>query len=125
MEGAEFARSYWQREFPALIKDRGWAAQALNPPRNKIERLISTREIDLLLRPPVSVDLAEIIRRREALVVAGAKSTVGEDNAILVAHILLQLIQRTIQAQQVVAPSDRPAVSLLIDEAHNVLTPSV
>ena len=125
VEGAEFARNYWQREFPALIKDRGWAAQALNPPRNKIERLISTREIDLLLRHPVAVDVAEIIRRREVLIVAGAKSTVGEDNAILVAHILLQLLHRTIQAQQDVADSDRPAVSLLIDEAHNVLTPSV
>jgi hypothetical protein len=48
--GAEFARNYWQREFPALIRGRGFAAQALNPPRNKIERLISTREIDMLLR---------------------------------------------------------------------------
>jgi hypothetical protein len=123
--GAEFARNYWQREFPALIKDRGYAAQALNPPRNKIERLISTREIDLLLRHPVAVDLAGIIRRREVLVVAGAKSTVGEDNAILVAHVLLQLLHRTIQAQQHVDEADRPAVSLLIDEAHNVLTPSV
>lgn len=125
VEGAEFARNYWQREFPALIKDRGWAAQALNPPRNKIERLISTREIDLLLRHPVAVDVAEIIRRREVLIVSGAKSTVGEDNAILVTHILLQLLHRTIQAQQNVAGPDRPAVSLLIDEAHNVLTPSV
>jgi hypothetical protein len=125
VEGAEFARNYWQREFPALIKDRGYAAQALNPPRNKIERLISTREIDLLLRHPVTVDLARIISRREILVVAGAKSTVGEDNAILVAHILLQLLHRTLQAQQDAAEADRPAVSLLIDEAHNVLTPSV
>lgn len=125
VDGAEFARNYWQREFPALIRDRGWAAQALNPPRNKIERLISTREVDLLLRHPVAVDLAGIIRRREILIVAGAKSTVGEDNAILVAHILLQLLHRTIQAQQEVPDSDRPTVSLLIDEAHNVLTPSV
>jgi uncharacterized tellurite resistance protein B-like protein len=124
-EGAEFARNYWQREFPALIKDRSYAAQALNPPRNKIERLISTREIDLLLRHPVAVDLASIIRHREVLIVAGAKATVGEDNAILVAHILLQLLQRTIQAQQDVAEPDRPAVSLLIDEAHSVLTPSI
>ena len=45
------------REFPALVADRGYAAQALNPPRNKIERLISTREIDTLLRHPVGLDL--------------------------------------------------------------------
>ena len=52
--GSDFARDYWRREFPALIGDRGFAAQALNPPRNKLERLISTRETDILLRHPVT-----------------------------------------------------------------------
>ena len=124
-EGVEFARRYWQREFPALIKDRGYAAQALNPPRNKIERLISTREIDTVLRHPVTVDLEGILARREILIVAGAKSTVGEDNTILVNHLLLQLLHRAIQAQQHREEDERSTVSLLIDEAHNVLTPSV
>jgi hypothetical protein len=124
-DGAEFARRYWQREFPALIKDRGYAAQALNPPRNKIERLISTREIDTVLRHPVALDLEGILQRGEVLIVAGAKSTVGEDNTILVNHILLQLLHRAIQAQQHLPEPDRRTVSLLIDEAHNVLTPSV
>ena len=125
ISGAEFAKRYWQREFPALIKDRGYAAQALNPPRNKIERLISTREIDTLLRHPVPLDLEGIIGRGEILIVAGAKSTVGEDNTILVAHLLLQLLHRAIQAQQDLPEDRRRPVSLLIDEAHNVLTPSV
>jgi hypothetical protein len=124
-DGAEFARRYWQREFPSLIKDRGYAAQALNPPRNKIERLISTREIDTVLRHPVNLDLEGILRRGEVLIVAGAKSAVGEDNTILVNHILLQLLRRAIQAQQDLTDADRRTVSLLIDEAHNVLTPSV
>jgi hypothetical protein len=122
---AQFARRYWQREFPSLIKDRGYAAQALNPPRNKIERLISTREIDTVLRHPVNLDLEGILRRGEVLIVAGAKSAVGEDNTILVNHVLLQLLRRAIQAQEDLADADRRTVSLLIDEAHNVLTPSV
>jgi hypothetical protein len=122
---AEFARRYWQREFPSLIKDRGYAAQALNPPRNKIERLISTREIDTVLRHPVNLDLEGILRRGEVLIVAGAKSAVGEDNTILVNHVLLQLLRRALQAQQDLTDADRCTVSLLIDEAHNVLTPSV
>jgi hypothetical protein len=124
-DGAEFARRYWQCEFPSLIKDRGYAAQALNPPRNKIERLISTREIDTVLRHPVNLDLEGILRRGEVLIVAGAKSAVGEDNTILVNHVLLQLLRRAIQAQEDLADADRRTVSLLIDEAHNVLTPSV
>jgi hypothetical protein len=122
---AQFAKGYWQREFPALTADRGYAAQALNPPRNKIERLISTREIDTLLRHPVPLDLEGVLRRGEILIVAGAKAAVGEDNTILVTHLLLQLLHRELQAQQEVPEPDRPRASLLIDEAHNVLTPSV
>ena len=122
---AQFAKGYWQREFPALLADRGYAAQALNPPRNKLERLISTREIDTLLRHPVTLDLDAILQRGEILIVAGAKSAVGEDNTILVTHLLLQLINRALQAQQDLDESERRRVSLLIDEAHNVLTPSV
>jgi hypothetical protein len=122
---AQFAKGYWQREFPALIADRGYAAQALNPPRNKIERLISTKEIDTLLRHPVPLDLDEVLRRGEILIVAGAKAAVGEDNTILVTHLLLQLLHRALQAQQEVPEPERRRVSLLIDEAHNVLAPSV
>jgi len=59
------------------------------------------------------------------LIVAGAKAAVGEDNTILVTHLLLQLLHRELQAQQEVPEPDRPRASLLIDEAHNVLTPSV
>ena len=116
---------YWHREFPALVADRGYAAQALNPPRNKLERLISTREIDTLLRHPVTLDLEGILERGEILIVAGAKAAVGEDNTILVTQLLLQLLHRAIQARQDLPDAERRRVSLLIDEAHNVLTPSV
>ena len=122
---ADFARSYWANQFPALIEDRGYAAQALNPPRNKIERLISTREIDTLLRHPASIDLDAILERSEVLIVAGAKTTVGEDNTVLVTQLLLQLLHRALQARQNLPQPDQRRVSLLIDEAHNVLTPSV
>jgi hypothetical protein len=125
LKDAEFARSYWDVQFPALLRDRGYAAQALNPPRNKIERLISTREIDTMLRHPVSLDLDAVLENGEVLIVAGAKATVGEDNTILVTQILLQLLHRALQARQSGSERDKRRVSLLIDEAHNVLTPSV
>jgi hypothetical protein len=123
--GADFARHYWRREFPALISDHRFAAQALNPPRNKLERLMSTREIDTLLRHPVALDIEGILERGEVLIVAGAKATVGEDNTVLVSQLLLQLLHRAIQARHDVPEVEPRRVSLLIDEAHNVLTPSV
>src|SRR3712207_7798793 len=52
-------------------------------------------------------------------------SDLGEDNTILVTQVLLQLLHRTLQAQQDQLQPRRARVSLLIDEAHNVLTRSV
>ncbi|MBA3428222.1 MAG: type IV secretory system conjugative DNA transfer family protein, partial [Actinobacteria bacterium] len=124
-EDADFARAYWDAQFPALLSDRGYAAQALNPPRNKIERLISTREIDTVLRHPLNLDLDAILENGEILIVAGAKASVGEDNTILVTQLLLQLLHRALQARQNLGEPEQRRVSLLIDEAHNVLTPSV
>ena len=51
--------------------------------RRKIERLISTREIDTVLRHPVGLDLDAILENREVLMVAGGKASVGEDNTVL------------------------------------------
>ena len=126
LDGTDFAVRYWHDEFPALISDKGFAAQALNPPRNKLQRLLSTREIDIVLRHPLTVDLEGIIDRGEILIVGGAKAAVGEDNAILVMQLLLQLTHRTLQHRQDRRPDGVPAppVSLLVDEAHNVLTAS-
>jgi hypothetical protein len=124
-DGAEFALNYWRNEFPALVADRGYAAQALNPPRNKLERLISTREIDTLLRHPHDLDIEGILDRGEIVVVSGSKATVGEDNTILVTQLLLQLLHRAIQARQAAEGAPSKRISLLIDEAHNVLTGSV
>lgn len=123
--GTDFARNYWRREFPALLGSSGFAAQALNPPRNKIERLISTPEMDTLLRHPVTLDLGEVIERGEVLVVRGAKATVGEDNAIFAMQLLLQLLHRALQGQQARPSTERRGVSLYIDEAHNLLTRTV
>ena len=79
----------------------------------------------MLLRHPAALDLEGILERREILIVAGAKAAVGEDNTVLVSQLLLQLLHRAIQAQQGRPDDERGRVSLLIDEAHNVLTSSV
>jgi hypothetical protein len=124
--GTDFARNYWRREFPALIGDRGFATQALNPPRNKLERLISTTETDLLLRHPNQLDLTEVIDRGEVLLIDAAKAQIGEDNARLIMQLLLAQLHRALQSRQRSGTEETAErVSLLFDEAHNVLTPSV
>ncbi len=123
--GTDFARTYWREVFPSLLANKGFAAQALNPPRNKIERLISTREVDVLLRHPTTVDLDQIVERGEILIVNGAKQDVGEDNTVFVMQLLVQLLHRSVQQQQGLPEDERQTVALFVDEAHGLLTRSV
>lgn len=124
LSGTDFAQTYWRRDFPLLLRNRSFAAQGLNPPRNKVERLIATPELDVMLRHPHALDVTGLLERGEILIVCGAKAAVGEDNVVFVMQLLLQLLHCVIQAQQ--SPlGPRRGVSLFIDEAHNLLTPSV
>jgi hypothetical protein len=124
LPGTDFALYYWRREFPELLGDKGRANEVLEAPLNKIRRLISTPEVDVVLRHPYSIDIEGAIRRGEVVIVNGAKASIGEDNTTLLLQLLLQLVRRAVQAQQALPEQDRRRVSLYVDEAHNVLTPS-
>ena len=110
---------------------RRWSPTAATPRRRSTRRATSSsgsspraRSTRCCATPSRSTSKA-ILERGEVLIVAGAKAAVGEDNTILVTQLLLQLLHRALQAQQELPERERRRVSLLIDEAHNVLTPSV
>jgi hypothetical protein len=123
--GTDFALHYWCEEFPQLAGDKTRANEVLEAPLNKIRRLISTPEVDVVLRHPHTIDIEGAIRRGDIVIVNGAKATIGEDNTTVLLQLLLQLVRRAIQAQQALPAPGRRKVSLYVDEAHNVLTPSV
>jgi hypothetical protein len=118
-----FVHRYWAEEFPALIGDKSFAATRLDPPKNKLSRLITG--IDLALRHPNQLDIDGIVERGEVLIVNGAKGQAGEDNTRLMGQIVMQLVHRALQRQQRLERGDRRKLSLLVDEAHNFLTPTV
>jgi hypothetical protein len=123
--GMDFASYYWRREFPELLRDRSRTLEVLDPPLNKLRRLLSTPQVDVVLRHPTSLDIEGAIARGEVIVVNGAKAIAGEDNTRLLFQLLLRLVHRAIQAQQTLPEQERRRVSLYVDEAHNVLTPTV
>jgi hypothetical protein len=123
--GMDFAGYYWRREFPELLRDRSRTLEVLDPPLNKLRRLLSTPQVDVVLRHPSSLDIEGAIARGEVIVVNGAKAIAGEDNTRLLFQLLLRLVHRAIQAQQTLPEQERRRVSLYVDEAHNVLTPTV
>jgi hypothetical protein len=73
---------------------------------------------------PRQLDLQAIIQQGAVLIVNGSKGAVGEENANLVCAMLSVLIQKTLHQQQRRNPVERPGASLIIDEAHNIFTPS-
>ena len=101
--GMDFARYYWRREFPELLRDRSRTLEVLDPPLNKLRRLLSTPQVDVVLRHPYSLDIEGAIARGEVIVVNGAKAVAGEDNTKLLFQLLLRLVHRAIQAQQAAA----------------------
>lgn len=115
---------FWNDEFPDLVGERRFSAERLDPPRNKLARLIAG--LDVALRHPCALDIDGVIDRREVLIVNGAKGVVGEDNTRLMGQLILQLVHRALQRRQhTLLEGARLPVSLCIDEAHNFLTPTL
>lgn len=117
---------YWGTSFPELWSDatRGQLGMALDAPRNKLERLITTVEVDKALRHPFALDLRRVIRDRQVLIVNGSLGEVGQDNAVTVMQLLIQLLHQALKQQQLLPADQRPRACLKVDEAHLVLTPS-
>ncbi len=122
---SQFLYDYWDKEFPSLISNNRFAVERLNPPRNKLQRILSVSSIDTLLRHPRQIDLDSIIENKEVLIIDGAKEAVGEDNAVFIGQIILHLLYRSIMAQLSKPEKERGSVALHLDEAHNFLTETV
>jgi hypothetical protein len=119
----EWVARWWENEFPVLSGEKSFAANRLDPPKNKLSRLITG--IDVALRHPHQLDIDGIIERGEVLIVNGAKGQVGEDNARLMGQLVMQLVHRALQRQQRVPALERRKLSLIVDEAHNFMTDTV
>ncbi len=121
----DFVRDYWQNTFPMMVKHNArFVAEAVSAPTNKIGRFLASPSLNLLMTHPLQLDLENIIRRREVLVVNGSKGAVGEDNANLFCSMLIVLIQHGLHQMQRLHAIERVQTTLVIDEAHNVFTPS-
>jgi hypothetical protein len=121
----DYLRGYWQNTFAQELKDnRRFLTEALGAPLNKLARFTGTPALSLLTTHPNQLDLQAIIQNQDVLIVNGSKGAVGEDNANLLCAMLIVTTQKTLHQQQRKNPHERPDVALVIDEAHNVFTPS-
>jgi Type IV secretion-system coupling protein DNA-binding domain len=117
----DWCREYWNTTFPRMAKENPrFVAEAVAAPENKVARFLNSPSLNLLMTHPIQLNLEQIIKRREVLIVNGAKGAIGEDNANLFCAMLILLAQRALQQMQRLPPDERTQTALVIDEAHNV-----
>jgi hypothetical protein len=122
---AEFLADFWGRSFPARIATNArFVAEIMEAPRNKLSRFLAVPSLARLTSHPVPLDLPGIVDRGEIFILNGNKGAIGEENAVLVCQLLVLCVQKLLHQQQQLAKDARRRVALVIDEAHNLFTPS-
>jgi hypothetical protein len=122
---AEFLTDFWGRSFPARIATNArFVAEIMEAPRNKLSRFLAVPSLARLTSHPVPLDLPGIVDRSEILILNGNKGATGEQNAVLVCQLLVLCVQKLLHQQQLLDKDRRRRVALVIDEAHNLFTPS-
>lgn len=98
--------------------------QRLDAPSNKFY-MLTDPTVDRVLRHPHQVDIDEVVRRREVLVVNGAMGQLGPELTSMLMLMLLAMVHRSILKQQGLPASERSRVALGLDEAHLFFSPTL
>jgi hypothetical protein len=116
--------TFFGRELPGDLEAApGQTSAKLDAPRNKLLRLM-VESLDKVLRHPRQLDLDELVRNREVLIVDGKMGTFGGDNCRVMMQFVLNALYGTLQRQQQLPEAERIRVALKVDEAHLVLNES-
>ncbi|MBS1884918.1 MAG: replication-relaxation family protein, partial [Actinobacteria bacterium] len=115
---------HFARILPAqLQKSPSQAVMRLEAPYNKIQTLLGDERLNAVLHHPVRVSLAEVIRRREILLIAGRAP--DHPDALVFLKFAVQVLHRAILAQQALPEEERARVAAIIDDAGNLFTPTI
>ncbi len=116
--------TFFGRELPGdLDASPAQTSAKLDAPRNKLIRLL-VGSIDKVLRHPKQIDLDELVRRREVLIVDGKMGTFGTENCRVMMQFMLSGLYGTLQRQQQLPEDQRVRVAVKVDEAHLIFNES-
>jgi hypothetical protein len=116
--------TFFGRDLPSDLEGSPSQTVAkLDAPRNKLLRLL-VESLDKVLRHPMQLDLDEVVRKREVLIVDGKMGTFGSDNCRVMMQFILNILYGTLQRQQQRPEAERVRVALKVDEAHLILNES-
>ena len=121
-----------QREFPPQRVGPHWKADNVSGPQapsgssNRVKGvpplLTSTNIRAIASQPSRSLDLRDVMDRRQVLIVNLSKGRLGEDNSMLLGALLVNSIQQAAMTRADVPEIERRDFSLYVDEFQNFTT---
>jgi hypothetical protein len=120
-----FTREFWGPggRFERMREEnKGFLAEAVAAPINKLARFLSDPRLARLIGHPVQVSIEQIIGDGDVLIVNANAPEIGKENVKLLAQMLVQLTHRALLTQRELPTRDRRQVAVHIDEAHRSMT---
>ncbi|MFI6291952.1 type IV secretory system conjugative DNA transfer family protein [Nonomuraea sp. NPDC050790] len=114
----EVLRSYWT-SFEAMSE--GEQQAHVGPVMNKLRALTMRTVTRLMVGQNTGLDLGEVMRRRQVLLVSLAKGSLGEETATLVGALLVASVWQATLGRVAVAPERRRPFFVYLDEFQDVV----
>ncbi len=111
-------------ELPALARNNlARLEDRLQPPANKLGPLVTSHAaVREFVGHPSRLSLRSVIEAHDILIVNPRTDILGQDSPTILVNFLVHMIDAQLDRQISMDEPTRPRVSLLIDEAHTVIT---
>jgi Type IV secretion-system coupling protein DNA-binding domain len=98
-------------------------AKRMEAPANKIRPLVgAAASVRRFVGHPERLSLRSVIEAHDTLIVNPRIELIGEDQASILTDLIVHMLDLQLKRQVAVPRSRRPRVSLIIDEAHRLIT---
>lgn len=98
-------------------------AKRMEAPANKIRPLVgAAASVRRFVGHPERLSLRSVIEAHDTLIVNPRIELIGEDQASILTNFIVHMLDLQMKRQVAVPQSHRPRVSLIIDEAHRLVT---
>ncbi|MDP9134705.1 MAG: type IV secretory system conjugative DNA transfer family protein, partial [Actinomycetota bacterium] len=111
-------------EIPRQARDNlGDIAKRMEAPANKIRPLVgAAASVRRFVGHPERLSLRSVIEAHDTLVVNPRIELIGEDQASILTNLIVHMLDLQLKRQGASPAARRPRVSLIIDEAHRLVT---
>lgn len=111
-------------EIPRQARDNlGDIAKRMEAPANKIRPLVgAAASVRRFVGHPERLSLRSVIEAHDVLIVNPRVELIGEDQAAILTNFIIHMVDLQLKRQLAVSHEHRPRVSLIIDEAHRLIT---